>query len=435
MEAKPNGSPNLEIFTPKSDDFKYICSLSTILVATIQEVKDRVSQIELIFCSQLFPKFQSNLKSFQRSEEVWKERETNLLGQIEELKLSLLKEREEKEKLMKEIECKDQSLVAEQSKRRDVIRDFSTLKERYNSLKSQYSYLIGKLEGNPGNLKSPKKARGEKMVKAHSPKRSHEVSGYDEIDTKEVSPYAELRKPKLSLNSLSTSPRPPLNNTSENEDKLSWCQTNKASSSPRLQQKSISGKSKTETTSGQKRPITWRDTRANQKPCGTNRDPHDDFLDTPIEMAKKSESDKRSSRSAYGTLLPEEPCRDKLPVEEPIALQVPPPQDMDFNSDEETQDLNSNKVSIKANEKSFKFIEPVRKKAERENLKGIECKQCKKFYDAVLPENMEGKEQLANDIGNSLRCEHHEGVSRHRYRYAPPMTPEGFWNIGFESEM
>jgi splicing factor 4 len=34
-----------------------------------------------------------------------------------------------------------------------------------------------------------------------------------------------------------------------------------------------------------------------------------------------------------------------------------------------------------------------------------------------------------------LRCEHHDGVSRHRYRYAPPLTPEGFWNIGFESEM
>lgn len=73
-------------------------------------------------------------------------------------------------------------------------------------------------------------------------------------------------------------------------------------------------------------------------------------------------------------------------------------------------------------------MESVRKKAERENLKGIECKQCKKFYDAVHPEENEGN-------GKNLRCEHHEGVSRHRYKYAPPMTPEGFWNIGFESEM
>lgn len=109
---------------------------------------------------------------------------------------------------------------------------------------------------------------------------------------------------------------------------------------------------------------------------------------------------------------------------------------MDFNnSDEETQDLTSNKISIQNKEKGFKFIEPVRKKAERENLKGVECKQCKKFYDAVLPKDGEGKEQCTDGIGTSLKCEHHEGVSRHRYRYAPPMTPEGFWNIGFESEM
>jgi hypothetical protein len=35
----------------------------------------------------------------------------------------------------------------------------------------------------------------------------------------------------------------------------------------------------------------------------------------------------------------------------------------------------------------------------------------------------------------SLRCERHDGVSRHRYMYASPLMPEGFWNIGFESEM
>nr|KAF3321396.1 protein gamma response 1 [Carex littledalei] len=376
MEGKSIDSPNLEIFAPKSDDFKYICSLSTILVATIQEVKDRVSQIELIFCSQLFPKFQSNSKSFQKKQEEWKERETNLLSLIGELKLSLLKEREERDKLLKEIECKDQGLLVEQSKRRDMVRDFGTLKERYNSLKSQYTYLIGKLED------------------------------FDEIDTKEISPYTELRKPKLSPNLMSTSTRSPPNCISDNEEKIPWCQTNKVSTSPRLHPKSTSVKL-TETLSGQKRPTTWRDTRAHQKPCGADPDPHDDFLDTPIEMARKSKPDKSSTSSAR-------------------CIPVPPPQDMDFNnSDEETQDLTSNKISIQNKEKGFKFIEPVRKKAERENLKGIECKQCKKFYDAVLPKDGEGKEQCTDGIGTSLKCEHHEGVSRHRYRYAPPMTPEG----------
>ncbi|GLT60770.1 hypothetical protein SLA2020_335220 [Shorea laevis] len=45
---------------------------------------------------------------------------------------------------------------------------------------------------------------------------------------------------------------------------------------------------------------------------------------------------------------------------------------------------------------------------------------------------------LSKDTNGNLqnfRCEHHDGVSGHRYRYVPPLTPEGFWNIGFDSEM
>ncbi|KHN37608.1 Histidinol dehydrogenase, chloroplastic [Glycine soja] len=110
------------------------------------------------------------------------------------------------------------------------------------------------------------------------------------------------------------------------------------------------------------------------------------------------------------------------------------------SSDDETHDMNAKSSPQKkqkqssvtvANTRSFKYVEPVRKKAERENLKGVECKQCRKFYDAVLP-NADGKDA---DSKQSFRCEHLDGVSRHRYRYVPPMTPEGFWNIGFESEI
>lgn len=75
---------------------------------------------------------------------------------------------------MEEIESRDLSLVAEQSKRRDMVRDFGTLKDRYHSLKSQYTYLIAKLEGHPGNLKFPETAVEEKKVKSHSSKRSHQ---------------------------------------------------------------------------------------------------------------------------------------------------------------------------------------------------------------------------------------------------------------------
>lgn len=157
--------------------------------------------------------------------------------------------------------------------------------------------------------------------------------------------------------------------------------------------------------SGLKRPASiWRDTRSRQSPGG--HDPHDDFLDTPIENIKKVAGEEKQVHDAAK--------KD--------------------DSDEETQDMNPKRSPSRqriqvaeTSKKGFKHVEPVRKKAERENLKGIECKQCKKFYDAVLPEN--------DGNGKSLRCEHHEGVSRHRYKYAPPLTPEGFWNIGFESEM
>ncbi|KAF5198583.1 gamma response [Thalictrum thalictroides] len=89
-------------------------------------------------------------------------------------------------------------------------------------------------------------------------------------------------------------------------------------------------------------------------------------------------------------------------------------------------------ISItRTGDRGFKYVEPVRKKSDRENLKGFECKQCKKFYDAVIPD----KGKNADNNNTNFCCEHHEGVSRHRFKYVPPSTPEGFWNIGFESEM
>jgi hypothetical protein len=77
-------------------------------------------------------------------------------------------------------------------------------------------------------------------------------------------------------------------------------------------------------------------------------------------------------------------------------------------------------------DRGYKYIEPVRKKSEREALQSTDCRQCKKFYDAVLAKD-------ANGVVES-RCKHHD-ASRHRYKFAPPATPEGFWNIGFDSDL
>lgn len=170
---------------------------------------------------------------------------------------------------------------------------------------------------------------------------------------------------------------------------------------------------------GTKRPVSyWRDTRSHQSRVGP--DPHDDFLDTPLE----------NIRGNLGKAMKDAVQNHAKPNSKEKNIE---------NSDDETQDMNVDNDPKKqemlppttSGATGFKYIEPVRKKAERENLKGVECLQCKKFYDAVLP----GEDKESNGNRQNLRCEHHDGVSRHRYRFAPPLTPEGFWNIGFESEM
>lgn len=216
---------------------------------------------------------------------------------------------------------------------------------------------------------------------------------------------------------------------------------------------------------------SWRETRSRQEP-GTNLDPHDDFLDTPMETALQSLKQKPEACS-------NEPDRKPMKVEEKVsapngveAYGVPRPNnvtlDSDMSDDDETQAVDPNYVEktlpAKAAELAlnsgamkpenstnksvfnnlgkpkeqnqkhankggigYKYIEPVRKKADREALKGVECNQCKKFYDAV---RMEGAE-----VDGDINCEHHNDVSRHRYRYVPPATPEGFWNIGFDTDL
>lgn len=208
-----------------ADDLKYISGLSTILVATIQEVKDQVSQMEFIFCSQLFPHIQAKAKLVQArlddamraKEDEWRKREASLVNQLEELssgkrqaeerllrmgssveemkgkladsermaarheaeKKQLLgrledemrkgevirrlqreieekaaevtREREAHQRLLQQVDLKDKDLLLEQSKRRDLIEDYTQLKTNYKHLKSQYNFLLGKIDQNEGS--------------------------------------------------------------------------------------------------------------------------------------------------------------------------------------------------------------------------------------------------------------------------------------------
>ncbi|GJP69984.1 hypothetical protein CLOP_g974 [Closterium sp. NIES-67] len=75
----------------------------------------------------------------------------------------------------------------------------------------------------------------------------------------------------------------------------------------------------------------------------------------------------------------------------------------------------------------FKYVDVVRKKADREMLQAGECETCRKFYDAILEGDVQGV--------MAPRCEQHQVASRHRWRFAPPSTPPGYWNVGFDSDV
>lgn len=114
QEEKVGKSPEM-VNSLELDDMRYVMGLSTILVATIEEAKDRISQIEYIFCSQLFLKLQSTYKKLQAiyaeaqqsAERIWKEKEENLSLQIKMLRIDkeqLFKERESFRVQNKELE-------------------------------------------------------------------------------------------------------------------------------------------------------------------------------------------------------------------------------------------------------------------------------------------------------------------------------------------
>ncbi|KAJ4970888.1 hypothetical protein NE237_003987 [Protea cynaroides] len=105
-------SPDLGILADK-DDGKYISGLSTVLVTTIQEVKDRVSQIEHIFSGELFPNCQSKSKILEesfaeakRTEDEWRKKEKSLLFMIEELQFEKQHIIEQNQKLIASFKLK-----------------------------------------------------------------------------------------------------------------------------------------------------------------------------------------------------------------------------------------------------------------------------------------------------------------------------------------
>ncbi|KAL5705864.1 hypothetical protein ACHQM5_024100 [Ranunculus cassubicifolius] len=394
-----------------------------------------------------FRKEKTKVENLQSSQEL-AELQSQLTQKAEEVTAGL----ELQKHLWQQIELKDIEITTEKKKRRDVV-------DSYKKLKSQYNFLCNKFGLNTENSLPNSRMEEESFTSKPPPipkttqgqmdenKHPSWVSMVDDImkvspllnkqndipssisdrksssSTSKPSPYPKIpQRPIEGLQHTNglASTMSELKKVSTLSRKQNSDTTSPSSSSSRRLKGPDPVSAKSESLSGTKRPAShWRETRTNQEAGG-------DFLDTPLEIVKEKLS--KSSKA-----------------EEAHDFPVPPPNDMDFNSsDDETQDLMNTdfappfvqpgpqklQISItKPGDKNFKYVEPVRKKSDRDNLKGFECKQCQKFYDAVLPENSKNGET------GTFRCEHHDGVSRHRYKYVPPMTPEGFWNIGFESEM
>nr|XP_043624787.1 protein gamma response 1 [Erigeron canadensis] len=338
-------------------------------------------------------KTRCNLEELQKEKRLLLVKVKGVEEEVDKLQVELKEKRKESSdgmklhgKLLQQIEGKNAEIMIERQKRREVI-------DAYKKLKSQYNYLCSKFGLTSDNMHASTSTKVDKESLVH------DQNMLDSPVTGRKSPNSPMPAYEMTNRIINQQ-----NPEDYKETKLIQGST---STSPLVD--GTDSSKKTPLLSGTKRPAShWRDTRPTKNRNGA--DPHDDFLDTPLENIKAD-------------------LRKGVKEEDIHHLPGPAPKDMSFDSsDDETQDVSANPDPQRPEKKSFKYVEPVRKKAERANLKGVECKQCKKFYDAVLPDGGDNNKQ-------NLRCEHHEGVSRHRYRFAPPSTPEGFWNIGFESEM
>ncbi|KAF3781844.1 gamma response 1 protein [Nymphaea thermarum] len=503
-ESSKNCSP-LDVFD--SDEFpKYFSGLSTLLVATIQELKDRISQIEFIFCSQLFPNFQSELSKYRSlkerlcqakkdAEADWKQKENSLLLLIEDLrrekqealdqvpqiqasfeqeKADLVENfKAEKEKLLQiheaeknhllsqakglqmnlhaagfrelqqkaeevdvgkevqkklrqqikekeELKCRElnlniiqSKLLSEQQTAGLILRKFKRLKKMYFNLRYQYEILISR-SGFVAESELPCQEMEDEFGLLSNPTNSPYSNDGDSSTSASPCDQNEVKDIQFVTKELEN-----VKNSDKLGNPVALCLSNKTSfHQPQKRPVRV----RAEIPAGLKRSnISWRNTRSRQGLGGA--DPHDDFLDTPMENIREN----LKKVSVCNLDL-------KIPKEEVQGISVALPEHMDADSEEETQETDpgpacprQKTTAARADGGNFKYVEPVRRKGDREFLKGFECKQCKKFYDALQQDG-------GIDSSNKIQCEHHDGVSRHRYRYLPPSTPDGFWNIGFDSD-
>ncbi|GMI52774.1 hypothetical protein ScalyP_jg7264 [Parmales sp. scaly parma] len=91
--------------------------------------------------------------------------------------------------------------------------------------------------------------------------------------------------------------------------------------------------------------------------------------------------------------------------------------------EEEEEEIDTTTAKIKKSKAGTSTSEVVRDE-KRRALPAHDCEECKKFYDAICDGNSEfNKSDLMKHCG------------RHRSKFTPDMTPEGFWEMSFTDEV
>eukprot|EP01039_Chlorochromonas_danica_P000313 gene313-335_t len=71
-----------------------------------------------------------------------------------------------------------------------------------------------------------------------------------------------------------------------------------------------------------------------------------------------------------------------------------------------------------------KCIEVVRNREERAAMPGFACTECEQFYKTMLEQGI---------ITDENRGDFLQSCSRHKARWTPPSTPEGFWDLSLHT--
>lgn len=60
------------------------------------------------------------------------------------------------------------------------------------------------------------------------------------------------------------------------------------------------------------------------------------------------------------------------------------------------------------------------------------CEECKLYYEAYLQQGL-GDREGSGGGGEDILAEVLQRCSRHKAKWAPPSTPEGFWDLTFHT--